>query len=85
MRERNTPIHLTTPSLCVGPLRAAKKTCFLVLYFSLLHAMCTHTCHLLFFCQAILENVDERAAKKAFSLSLDQFGPYTLDYTRNGR
>mmetsp|Transcript_191 Transcript_191/g.419 ORF Transcript_191/g.419 Transcript_191/m.419 type:complete len:554 (-) Transcript_191:331-1992(-) len=31
------------------------------------------------------EFVDDRSAKKMFSLDLDQFGPYCFDYTRNGR
>ena len=30
-------------------------------------------------------NVDTESAKKGFELNLSQFGPYTLDYTRNGR
>ena len=29
--------------------------------------------------------VDERSAKKSFELNLDQFGPYSADYTRNGK
>ena len=30
-------------------------------------------------------NVDTESARKGFELNLSQFGPYTLDYTRNGR
>ena len=30
-------------------------------------------------------NVDIESAQKGFELNLSQFGPYTLDYTRNGR
>ena len=30
-------------------------------------------------------NVDVESARKGFELNLSQFGPYTLDYTRNGR
>ena len=30
-------------------------------------------------------NVDVESAQKGFELNLSQFGPYTLDYTRNGR
>ena len=30
-------------------------------------------------------NVDVESARKGFELNLGQFGPYTLDYTRNGR
>ncbi|ODV59237.1 Utp7p [Ascoidea rubescens DSM 1968] len=33
----------------------------------------------------IKENVDVGTANKAFALKLNEFGPYTLDYTTNGR
>jgi U3 small nucleolar RNA-associated protein 7 len=33
----------------------------------------------------ITKNVDISSATKGFHLSLDQFGPYTLRYTTNGR
>ena len=33
----------------------------------------------------IVEAVDVGAANKKFELSLPEFGPYTLDYSRNGR
>ncbi|QPG73264.1 hypothetical protein FOA43_000572 [Brettanomyces nanus] len=33
----------------------------------------------------IVKEVDVGTAKKGFNLKLDQYGPYTLDYTRNGR
>ncbi|GME89480.1 unnamed protein product [Ambrosiozyma monospora] len=33
----------------------------------------------------IVENVDVGTASKRFELDLPTFGPYTLDYTRNGR
>ncbi|CAK9295970.1 unnamed protein product [Gordionus sp. m RMFG-2023] len=33
----------------------------------------------------ILENVDISTANKSFILNLEQFGPYTMDYSRNGR
>ena len=35
--------------------------------------------------EEIRENVDITAAGKAFDLSLTDFGPYAIDYTRNGR
>ena len=31
------------------------------------------------------ENVDLQTQNKMFDLRLDDFGPYSLDYTRNGR
>ena len=33
----------------------------------------------------IKKSVDVESAEKAFELNLPQFGPYTIDYTRNGR
>jgi U3 small nucleolar RNA-associated protein 7 len=33
----------------------------------------------------IIENVDMFSAQKYFELNLDKFGPYRLNYTRNGR
>ena len=33
----------------------------------------------------IVENVDLFSAQKYFELNLDKFGPYRLNYTRNGR
>lgn len=33
----------------------------------------------------IVEAVDQGTANKKFELKLDEFGPYNLDYTRNGR
>jgi U3 small nucleolar RNA-associated protein 7 len=33
----------------------------------------------------IKSNIDERSSKKVFDLKLDEFGPYSADYTRNGR
>ncbi len=33
----------------------------------------------------IIENVDLFSAQKYFELNLDKFGPYRLNYTRNGR
>ena len=33
----------------------------------------------------IKKNVDVESADKGFDLNLPQFGPYTIDYTRNGR
>lgn len=33
----------------------------------------------------IVKQVDISSAQKAFSLDLDHFGPYSIDYTRNGR
>ncbi|EMG49591.1 UTP7 U3 small nucleolar RNA-associated protein 7 [Candida maltosa Xu316] len=33
----------------------------------------------------IVEAVDESTANKKFDLKLTEFGPYTIDYTRNGR
>jgi len=33
----------------------------------------------------LAENVDLNTAKKIFDLKLDDFGHYTIDYTRNGR
>jgi len=35
--------------------------------------------------QEIVKNVDISSAKKAFNLTLDELGPYCIDYTRNGR
>ncbi|ODQ79716.1 hypothetical protein BABINDRAFT_161427 [Babjeviella inositovora NRRL Y-12698] len=35
--------------------------------------------------QDIVEAVDIGTANKSFELKLNEFGPYTLDYTRNGR
>jgi len=34
--------------------------------------------------KAIGEHVDVRTKQKMFSLELDQFGPYSMNYTRNG-
>ena len=34
--------------------------------------------------ESLREHVDVRSAKKMFDLTLDQFGPYVMDYTRNG-
>lgn len=31
------------------------------------------------------EHIDERSRQKVFDLDLDQFGPYTFNFTRNGR
>lgn len=44
----------------------------------------THTQHL---CSAppFGQAVEEGAAKKVFDLSLTELGPYSLDFTRNGR
>ncbi|KAG7802730.1 hypothetical protein KL944_002377 [Ogataea haglerorum] len=33
----------------------------------------------------IVQEVDQATANKRFELKLEQFGPYTLDYSRNGR
>uniref|UniRef100_A0A7S3DE57 BING4 C-terminal domain-containing protein n=1 Tax=Palpitomonas bilix TaxID=652834 RepID=A0A7S3DE57_9EUKA len=33
----------------------------------------------------IKQNVDEQSASKIFDLDLDAFGPYSMDFTRNGR
>ena len=33
----------------------------------------------------IIENVDMFSAQKYFELNLDKFGPYRLNYSRNGR
>ena len=33
----------------------------------------------------IVNNVDVLSAQKFFELKLDKFGPYKLNYTRNGR
>lgn len=33
----------------------------------------------------IIQHVDMNSKRKAFDLKLNQFGPYRLDYTRNGR
>ena len=33
----------------------------------------------------IKKSVDVESADKGFDLNLPQFGPYTIDYTRNGR
>lgn len=35
--------------------------------------------------EEIQQHVDLNTSKKKFSLKLDDFGPYTMDYTRNGR
>jgi U3 small nucleolar RNA-associated protein 7 len=35
--------------------------------------------------QAIIDSVDMYSAQKYFELSLNQFGPYRLNYTKNGR
>ncbi|KAJ3328336.1 Small subunit (SSU) processome component [Gonapodya sp. JEL0774] len=35
--------------------------------------------------EQIRENVDLNTAAKSFDLKLDQFGPYKIDYTRNGK
>lgn len=35
--------------------------------------------------QEIIDGSAIGVAGKAFSLDLDEFGPYSLDYTRNGR
>lgn len=35
--------------------------------------------------EGLKEHVDVRTANKMFELKLDQFGPYVMDYTRNGR
>lgn len=35
--------------------------------------------------EEILENVDDATKRKAIDLKLDQYGPYTIDYSRNGR
>lgn len=34
---------------------------------------------------SLKEHIDARSCRKMFSLDLDQFGPYCLDYTKNGR
>lgn len=31
------------------------------------------------------DHLDERSAKKVFNMELDKFGPYNMDYTKNGR
>lgn len=33
----------------------------------------------------IVKEVDASTARKRFKLKLDQYGPYTINYTRNGR
>ena len=33
----------------------------------------------------IIQNVDLFSAQKYFDLNLDKFGPYRINYTRNGR
>lgn len=35
--------------------------------------------------EEIVENVDISTANKRFDLKLNDYGPYTIDYTRNGR
>lgn len=35
--------------------------------------------------RSIIENVDLFSAQKYFELNLDKFGPYRINYTRNGR
>ena len=34
---------------------------------------------------ALKDHVDLNTSKKMFNLKLTDFGPYSLDYTRNGR
>lgn len=34
---------------------------------------------------SLRQHVDARTAKKMFDLQMNQFGPYTMDFTRNGR
>lgn len=33
----------------------------------------------------IAKNVDSRTNERMFNLTLDEYGPYSMDYTRNGR
>jgi hypothetical protein len=61
---------------CVRSARCLQRT-WLEKSMSVLSARCAYSCALT--CQAT------KAAPQMFSLKLDEFGPYSLDYTRNGR
>jgi hypothetical protein len=69
-----------------------------VFYFIICYILCTYCICLFSYLEAedtektykfsqncILEHVDQQTKAKSFDIKLNQFGPYRLNYLRNGR